>query len=248
MKEAINNHFYDQLHQDWYQADNHPIAILRAEQKVKNPWVKERILKHFNRKKELNILDIGCGAGFLTNYLAQTFTNVSGIDQSQNSLNVAHDADKSGSVYYLKADAYELPFEDQTQDVVCAMDFLEHVENPEKVVSEAARVLKPGGQFFFHTFNRNFISWLIVIKCMEWFMPNTPANMHVLDLFIKPGELDKFMQQNHLISKEWIGIRPQIDGPFIRSFFKRKVEDSFSFTTTKGLMMGYMGVAIKESN
>ena len=61
-----------------------------------------------------------------------------------------------------------------------------------KIIQEAGRLLKPGGLFFFHMFNRNFLSWLIVIKGVEWCVPNTPKNMHLYSHFIKPYELKEW--------------------------------------------------------
>lgn len=245
MKPKVNNDYYNHLGDSWYSADNDPIAVLRAEQKTKNPWVEKRINNHFD-SKDLSILDVGCGAGFLTNYLALSFSSVSGLDASISSLETAKVKDSTKKVNYIEGSAYQLPFEDNSQDVVCAMDFLEHVERPEDVVLECSRVLKSDGLFFFHTFNRNFISWLVVIKFMEWFMPNTPKHLHVLHLFIKPAELEIMMKMSKLVSKEWTGLSPKFDIDFFKSLFARKVKPGFAFETKKSTMLGYMGYAVKK--
>jgi 2-polyprenyl-6-hydroxyphenyl methylase/3-demethylubiquinone-9 3-methyltransferase len=130
-------------------------------------------------------------------------------------------------------------------DIVCAMDFLEHVEKPEDVVAECSRILKPGGLFFFHTFNRNFLSWLIVIKFMEWFVPNTPKNLHVLHLFIKPSELKTMMMINKLSTIEITGIGPRFNLGFIRSIIARKVTPGFSFKVGGPTLLGFMGYSKK---
>ena len=71
------------------------------------------------------------------------------------SLAVARQFDNTNSVNYDYGNAYELPYNDAHFDAVCCMDFLEHVEKPDRVIAEASRVLRSGGLFFFHTFNRN---------------------------------------------------------------------------------------------
>ena len=76
----------------------------------------------------------------------------------------------------MQLDAFALPFPHQSFDVICAMDFLEHVEMPEQIIRNSARLLRPNGLFFFHTFNRNLLSYVVVIKGVEWCVPNTPAN------------------------------------------------------------------------
>ena len=113
---------------------------------------------------------------------------MTGLDASQEALSVAARHDGTARVRYERGDALTLPYPDASFDAVCSLDFLEHVEEPERVVAEVARVLRPGGLFFFHTFNRNFWAWLVIIKGVEWFVRNTPKDLHVLRLFVKPEE------------------------------------------------------------
>jgi len=241
----VNNDYYNHLGDDWYEANNDPIAILRREQYIKNPWIKKEIIKDFGRT-DLNIADIGCGAGFLTNYLAGDFKNVYGLDASSSTLKIAAKKDETNSVHYTNGNAYQLPYADESMDVVCAMDFLEHVDSPKKIIEECSRVLKPNGLFFFHTFNRNFFAWLVVIKFMEWFIPKTPKNLHVLHLFIKPAELDYMMQINKLVTIKMVGIGPRFNFAFLKSILKRQVLKDFKFKVSKSLSLGYMGYAKKK--
>lgn len=245
MKPQVNNDYYNHLGENWYKADNDPIAVLRVEQEIKNPWIENIINEKFS-SKELNIADIGCGAGFLTNYIAKKYSNVFGLDASRSTLEIAKSKDSTGSVEYIVGDAYKLPYEDSSMDVVCAMDFLEHVDKPEVVVRECARVLKPGGLFFFHTFNRNLISWLVVIKFMEWFVPNTPKNLHVLHLFIKPKELKTMMTIHKLETQNIVGLGPSFDRFFLKSIFARKVIPGFSFKIGQSTILGYLGYSKKD--
>lgn len=245
MKPKVNNDYYNHLGERWYMADDDPIAILRIEQEAKNPWV-DKIIRSQLKTEDIKIADVGCGAGFLSNYLAKKYSDVSGLDASASSLDVARLKDATGSVNYILGDAYKLPYEDNSMDVVCAMDFLEHVERPSDVIAECSRVLKSGGLFFFHTFNRNFLSWLIVIKFMEWFVPNTPINLHVLHLFIKPQELDQMMATNRLHKKQMVGIGPCFNGSFFLSVLRRKIQSGFIFKVGGPTLLGYMGYAIKE--
>lgn len=245
MKPKVNNDYYNHLGESWYMAENDPIAILRIEQEAKNPWVDKKISSQM-KTKDIKIADIGCGAGFLSNYLAQKYSYVTGLDASESSLEVAKSKDTTGSVDYIHGDAYKLAYADNSMDVVCAMDFLEHVEHPSEVIAECSRILKPGGLFFFHTFNRNFLSWLIVIKFMEWFVPKTPKNLHVLHLFIKPRELKAMMSSHRLRSEEMVGIGPKFNWSFIHSIFKRKVVSGFGFKVGGPTLLGYMGYSIKE--
>jgi 2-polyprenyl-6-hydroxyphenyl methylase/3-demethylubiquinone-9 3-methyltransferase len=242
----INNDFYETLNDGWHTAEDHPIALLRAENAVRTPWIAEEIEKRFN--KTVNVLDIGCGGGLLTNHLAKVGHDVTGIDISQSSIDIAKQYDDTKKVRYLRANAYELPFNNESFDVVCAMDILEHVENPAKLIQEASRVLKPGGIFFFHTFNRNLISKLLVIKGVDYFVKNAPKNMHVYHLFIKPIELQQLNQQSGLTVDTLVGLAPTIwHRAFWKLVFTRKVPKDFSFHFTKSLLTGYCGIATKDT-
>lgn len=240
--DGVNNAFYEDLGDAWYDDSTHPIALLRAENAIRNPWILEKIHSVLGSSQE--ILDIGCGAGFLTNALALAGHKVTGVDISPNSLAIAKERDQTKSVQYIEADATLLPFPDHSFDVICAMDFLEHIRTPRELIREVARLLKPGGLFFFHTFNRNWLTFLIVIKGVEWCVPNTPKDMHVYEYFIKPSELKNWCNQVGLSIREMHGLMPQMASPYFwKSLFLRKVDSRFKFKFTDSLASGYVGIA-----
>lgn len=238
-KIEVDNSIYENYGDKWYTAVDDPIALLRAENKVKAPWILSRI------PKSSVILDVGCGAGFLTNQLALAGHEVTGVDLSESSLKVAAHYDQTKTVTYKVANAYELPFSDASFDVLCAMDFLEHVEDPARAIQEFARVLKPGGKFFYHTFNRNLVAWFVIIKLVEWLIPKTPKHMHVLRLFIKPKELKLFCEMANLKNQEMVGIRPVFSSIPLSQIFSGKVPQEMRFELTSSLMTSFMGVALK---
>jgi 2-polyprenyl-6-hydroxyphenyl methylase/3-demethylubiquinone-9 3-methyltransferase len=249
MRPQINNEVYDTLGEDWIFADDDPVALLRAEGRLKNPWVLSTIADS-KCTSDVRVLDIGCGAGLLTNYLAAQTKNtkweIHGVDMSAPSLEIAKKYDATHSVDYKIADAYNLPFPDATFDAVSAMDFLEHVENPDRVIQEASRVLKPGGLFLFHTFNKNILAYLIVIKLVEWLLPKTPKNMHILRLFIKPQTLAAMCESSQLKVIKLMGIKPDIFKlDFFLSIFQRRVRPGFSFSFTSSTLLSYIGYAKK---
>lgn len=242
----IDNKFYDQYGERWYTAQDDPIALLRAENGAKIPWILSKIRELGSPGHK--VLDVGCGGGFLTNDFAKRGFQVTGVDLSGESLRIAGAHDVTHKVRYETANAYNLPFPDSSFDIVTNLDFLEHVERPEAIIKECSRVLKRGGLFFFHTFNRNLITEMVVIKLVEKFIKNTPKNMHVIDLFIKPEELEKYCSEAGLSVITMEGIRPVISSLSFRTLFTGVVSPKTRFKPTASTLMSYIGVARKEKD
>jgi 2-polyprenyl-6-hydroxyphenyl methylase / 3-demethylubiquinone-9 3-methyltransferase len=237
---AVNNAYYDTVGDRWYEADDDPIALLRAEAAHRNPWVAGAL-----GAAPCDVLDVGCGAGFLANFLAERGHRVTGIDTSAEALDVARRHDRSGRVTYTTGDACALALPDASFDAVCAMDLLEHVTAPDRLIAEAGRVLRPGGLFFFHTFNRTWQAHLVVIKGVEWFVANTPEHLHVIDLFRTPEEVARWCRAAGLEPTELHGSRPRFGWPLWRMLVTRRVGPDLSFRFTRSTKLGYTGYARK---
>ena len=242
-QDQVDNSIYNEYGTRWYTAYDDPIALLRAENKAKFPWILKVLKEHSTPKAE--ILDVGCGGGFLSNELAKNGYQVTGVDLSKESLHVAKLYDVTQSVKYSVADAYKLPYPDNSFDVVTAMDFLEHVDKPDEVIKEFSRVLKPGGIFFFHTFNRNIFSWIIAIKLVEWFVKNTPKNMHVIRLFIKPSELKKYCRDAGIWVYDIKGLRPVLSSFTFRMIVTGIISKGMRFKLIRSTLISYIGYGKK---
>jgi 2-polyprenyl-6-hydroxyphenyl methylase/3-demethylubiquinone-9 3-methyltransferase len=238
----VNNSIYADMGARWYDAKDDPVALLRAEARHRNPWVAQRIAQTFGARA-CSVLDVGCGAGFLSNFLSERGHHVVGLDAEDDCLTEAARHDRTHQAEYLHGDALSLPFVDGSFDVVCAMDFLEHVEDPARAIAEASRVLAPGGLFFFHTFNRNWLSWLVVIKAVEWFVRHTPQDMHVLRLFLKPEEVASMCRAVEMEVVETIGSRPKLGKAALRLLATGVVGDDFGFAFTPSTRLAYTGYA-----
>ena len=164
MAAIINNRIYEQLSDQW----RNPDSFLNLLDTVVQPVRAEYLHQCVERQaldKSAKALDIGCGGGFMSETLAQLGFSVTGVDQSESTLeNAERHAQRQGlDINYRYAQAESLPYPDDYFDLVCACDVLEHVSDLDKTIKEASRVLKPGGLFFFDTINRTLKSRLAVI-------------------------------------------------------------------------------------
>jgi 2-polyprenyl-6-hydroxyphenyl methylase/3-demethylubiquinone-9 3-methyltransferase len=135
---------------------------------------------------------VGCGGGILSEAMATLGASVTGIDLSDRALQVAklHLLESKANVTYRKAAVEELAQEEPGSfDVVTCMEVLEHVPGPAQHVAACARLLKPGGQAFFATINRNPKSFLFAIVGAEYILNLLPRGTHQYAKFIRPSEL-----------------------------------------------------------
>ena len=160
----------------------HAINPLRLE------WIQESAGNLAGKK----VLDVGCGGGILSEAMARTGADVTGIDLADKSLKVArlHGLESGVKVDYRKVPVEQLAAEQPGQyDVVTCMEMLEHVPDPGSIVRACAALTKPGGWVFFSTLNRNPKSFLFAIVGAEYLLRLLPRGTHTYDMFIKPSEL-----------------------------------------------------------
>ncbi len=139
------------------------------------------------------VLDVGCGGGILAESLAQKGATVTGIDMAEKPLAVArlHQAESGTEVEYLQSTAESLAAERAGQyAVVTCLEMLEHVPSPATVIAACTELVRPGGDVFFSTINRNPKSFLFAIVGAEYVLRLLPKGTHEYEKFIRPSELD----------------------------------------------------------
>ncbi|MBK7461540.1 MAG: bifunctional 2-polyprenyl-6-hydroxyphenol methylase/3-demethylubiquinol 3-O-methyltransferase UbiG [Betaproteobacteria bacterium] len=155
------------------------------------------------------ILDVGCGGGLLSEGMAVFGADVTGIDLSEKPLAVArlHLLESGQKVDYRKVAVEQLADEmPGAFDAVTCLEMLEHVPNPSSVIAACARLVKPGGQVFFSTLNRNAKSYLFAVIGAEYVMKMLPKGTHDYAKFIKPSELARWAKMAGLEPEELIGM------------------------------------------
>jgi len=142
------------------------------------------------------VLDVGCGGGILTDSLARSGANATGIDLSTKVLRIAqlHALDvQTDNVQYREISAEAMALEQPGGfDVVTCMEMLEHVPDPASIVQACSTLVKPGGWVFFSTLNRNPMSFLQAIVGAEYVLNMLPRGTHEYAKMIRPSELAGF--------------------------------------------------------
>jgi 2-polyprenyl-6-hydroxyphenyl methylase/3-demethylubiquinone-9 3-methyltransferase len=155
------------------------------------------------------VLDVGCGGGILAEAMAARGATVTGIDMGQAPLEVAklHLLESGLQVDYRRCAAEELAAEAADRfDTVTCMEMLEHVPDPASVIRACATLVKPGGQVFFSTINRNPKSYLFAIIGAEYVLRLLPKGTHDYAKFIRPSELAQWTRAAGLETRDITGL------------------------------------------
>ena len=194
---------FEALAHRWWDRDSefkplHEINPLRVN------WIDERASLAGKR-----VLDVGCGGGILSESMALRGARVTAIDKGEAPLAVArlHQLESGVEVDYRQITAEALAEELPGQfDVVTCLEMLEHVPDPASVIQACQRLVKPGGQVFFSTINRNPKAYLLAIVGAEYILKMLPRGTHDFKKFIRPSELGAWCRHSGLAVKDIVGL------------------------------------------
>lgn len=165
-------------------------------------------------------LDVGCGGGILTEGMSEKgAASVTGIDLADSALAVARlHLTESGltNISYVETSADALVAEQRESfDIVACMEVLEHVPTPALLIDACAQLVRPGGDVFFSTINRNAKSFALAIVGAEYVLRLVPMGTHEYAKFIRPGELDAWARKAGLNLQDITGLHYS---PFTETF------------------------------
>ena len=148
----------------------------------------------------LNVLDIGCGGGILSESLAKKGANVTAIDLAKAPLEVAKIRQKKSKldINYEKKSTTDLVNEGRRYDVITCLEMLEHVPDPSEIVKDCSALCNKGGHLFFSTINRNLKSFVFAILGAEYILNILPKGTHEFEKLIKPSELKNYVDSAEL--------------------------------------------------
>jgi 2-polyprenyl-6-hydroxyphenyl methylase / 3-demethylubiquinone-9 3-methyltransferase len=197
---------FDALAETWWD----PRGEMRALHMI-NPvrlrYIRDAACRHFGRDpkaleclRELRILDIGCGAGVLSEPLARLGASVVGADAAETNIQVAkrHAARSGLDIDYRVVTAEALADAGERFDIVLAMEVVEHVADVDLFVRRCAEMVKDGGLMIVATINRTLKSFALAIVGAEYILGLLPRGTHHWDKLVRPDELETALEENGL--------------------------------------------------
>jgi len=177
-------------------------------------YIKENIVKNFNLNleykplKKIDILDIGCGGGLLSEPMSRLGANIIGIDASKKNIEVAkfHAYKQKLKINYICASPETLKTKKKF-DVILNMEIVEHVEDIDFFIKKSSNLLKKNGLMFIATLNKTLKSYFFAIVGAEYILNWLPIGTHDWDKFVKPEDIIKICKKNNLIIERIDGIK-----------------------------------------
>ena len=172
---------------------------------IRIQYIKENIIGNFklkNKKKPLdkiNILDIGCGGGLLSEPMTRLGANITGIDASSKNINIAkHHAKKNKlKINYICSSPEKLKIKKKF-DVILNMEIVEHVDDINFFINSSSKLLKKNGLMFVATLNKTLKSYMFAIIGAEYVLRWLPIGTHDWEKFVKPEDLKNILHKNNL--------------------------------------------------
>ena len=181
----------------WWDTDG-PMRPLHRLNPLRLAWIRDEISARFGRDPRapavlsgLRVLDVGCGAGLVSEPLARMGATVVGLDPSQETIAAArlHAAEGGLAVDYRAASAEELAAAGERFDVVLTLEVVEHVTDVATFIATAGSLVKPGGLTIASTINRTRKAWALAIIGAEYVLRWLPRGTHEYDKLVTPDEL-----------------------------------------------------------
>ncbi|KAI3633668.1 hypothetical protein MIR68_008615 [Amoeboaphelidium protococcarum] len=217
---------FSALSKQWWN-HNGPFRMLHLMNPCRVRYILDAVKYKRNQQnlKGLKVLDIGCGGGILSMALARLGASVTGIDASESNIVEAKRYSslteavlvESGSLQFKHITAEQLLQEgggQQQFDVVCTLELLEHVDDPQDLISTSSQLLKSEGILFASTINKTALSQLLTITMAEDILQLVPQGTHDYNKFIPPQDMIRWMEDAHIAGiDDEFGLRGMIYNP-----------------------------------
>ena len=224
---------FNDLASTWWDI-NGAMAPLHRMTPCRMEFITAEIKKYYNSINDLNIIDIGCGGGLVTEPLCRLGARMTGIDGAAELINAAkaHAKSQKLDIDYRAVLTDTLIKEKKKYDVVLALEVIEHVSDVDAFVADIAQLLKPNGLVIFSTLNRTPQSFAFGIVAAEYVLRWLPAGTHSWKKFVKPSELHQLCEAHNLAPQTACGM---IYNPFSKDFVldERNLRVNYFFSAVK---------------
>ena len=210
-KEEIQK--FSNLADQWWDV-NGKFKPLHMFNPIRIEYITETIKQHFkinsnkaNFLSGLNILDIGCGGGLISEPMTRLGGNVTGIDASEKNIKIAkiHSEKNKLKINYINKSPEQLENTEKF-DIILNLEIVEHVDNVNLYIKSCYNLLKKDGLMFTATLNRSLISYLKAIIGAEYILRWLPIGTHDWNKFLKPEELEKILQNENFSTVDIKGL------------------------------------------
>jgi 2-polyprenyl-6-hydroxyphenyl methylase / 3-demethylubiquinone-9 3-methyltransferase len=198
-KEEIQK--FSKLADEWWDV-NGKFKPLHMFNPIRIEYITDKIKNHFKIKDDkinilngLNILDVGCGGGLISEPMSRLGGTVTGIDASEKNIKVAkiHSEKNKLKINYLNKSPEQLDDKEKF-DIILNLEIVEHVNDVGLYIRSCYDLLKKDGLMFTATLNRSLMSYLKAIVGAEYILRWLPIGTHDWNKFLKPEELEKLLQ------------------------------------------------------
>ena len=204
---------FSKIAEEWWNPDG-KFKPLHNFNPIRIKYIKDNIVKDFNIKpsdkpfKNINILDIGCGGGLLSEPMCRLGASVVGIDASEKNIEVAkfHAKKSKLKIDYKVASPEKLKTKVKF-DVILNMEIVEHVNDIDFFIKESSKLLKKNGVMFVATLNKTLKSYLFAIIGAEYVLKWLPIGTHDWEKFLMPSDLINISKKNNLTLKNLDGMK-----------------------------------------
>ena len=232
-KEEIQK--FSNLADEWWDV-NGKFKPLHMFNPIRIEYITENIKKFFkishkktNILEGLNILDIGCGGGLISEPMSRLGAKVTGIDASEKNIKIAelHSKKNNLNINYLHTSPENLN-EPEKFDIILNLEIVEHVSDVSLYIKSCHNLLKKNGLMFTATLNRSFTSYIKAIIGAEYILRWLPIGTHDWNMFIKPEELEKLLHHEKFSTVDITGLK---FNPFFKKW-KRSRDLSVNYIIT----------------
>lgn len=198
---------WDSLASTWWEEAGFLHGLHTFLDPVRIPYIGAALRRCLSRTRGVRLLDVGCGGGLVAEALADLGCRVVGVDPSRSSIETARRHTWDG-IRYAVGRGEELPFASGRFDAVVCSEVLEHVEDPDAVIAESTRVLRPGGVFVYSGPNRTRLMDLFLVRmAQEWRWTRiVPPGLHRWDRLLRPEEVHDAMRRHGLVPIDLVGV------------------------------------------